>query len=82
MTYLSEILPDDGEVSSARLCLLGGFAFGFFAREVTEDREWSQMLLGQILQYQDIVRRLSPEECRHLADHLIAVYSPLAADPE
>jgi hypothetical protein len=62
--------------------LLGGFAFGFSAKEATEDHEWSQMLLGQILQYQDIVRRLSPEECRLLADDLIAIFSPLAADPK
>jgi DNA-binding Lrp family transcriptional regulator len=82
MNYLSDILPNDGEVSPAHLCLLGGFAFGFFAKEATEDHEWSQMLLGQILQYQDIVRRLSPEECRLLADDLIAIFSPLAADPK
>lgn len=82
MTYLSDILPHDGEVSPANLCLLGGFAFGFFAKEETTDREWSQMLLGHILHYQDLVRRLTPKECRLLADDLLAVFSPPAADPE
>ena len=82
MTYLSEILPVDGEISPAPLSLLGGFAFGFYANKEIKDREWSQMLLKYILQYQEIVRRLTPEECRLLADDLIAVFSPLEADPE
>lgn len=81
ITYLSDILPHDGEVSPAHLCLLGGFAFGFIAKE-DRDREWSQTLLKHILQYQEIVRRLTPKECRHLADDLIAIFSPQPAGPK
>ena len=81
ITYLSDILPHDGEVSPAHLCLLGGFAFGFFAKE-DRDREWSHALLKHVLQYQEIVRRLTPQECRHLADDLIAIFSPQPAGPK
>jgi DNA-binding Lrp family transcriptional regulator len=80
MAYLSDILPQDGPVSPGNLGLLGGFTFGFFAGK-DRDREWSQMLLEHILQYQEIVGRLTPKERRLLADDLIAVFSPSAADP-
>jgi len=79
--YLSDILPQDGPVSAANLRLLGGFAFGFFARR-DRDREWAQMLLEHMLGYQEIVGRLTPRECRLLADDLIAVFSSPAADPD
>jgi DNA-binding Lrp family transcriptional regulator len=78
LAYLPEVLPNGGEVPPANLSLLGGFAFGILAQEETEDQEWSQMLLEHVLQYQEIVRSLTPEECRLLADDLIMIFSPLS----
>lgn len=80
LAYLVDILPNGNEVSSANLSLLGGFAFGILAQEETEDQEWSHILLEHVLQYQEIVHDLAPEDCRFLADELMSVFSPLTAD--
>ena len=77
LSYLSDILPIDGAVTPANLCLLGGFAFGIMAQEETEDREWSQILLEHSLQYQEIVRCMAPDECQRLANDLMLVFTPL-----
>ncbi len=82
VTYLLEILPANDEVSPANLSLLGGFALGILTQEETEDQEWSLMLLEHVLQYQEIVRCLAPDECRLLADELIVIFTPLMAKPE
>ena len=76
-SYLNQILPPEGEISPANLCLLGGFAFGILAQEETEDHEWSQMLFEHVLQYEEIVRNFSSEECRLLADELRKVFTTL-----
>ncbi len=75
LTYLSDILPIDGAITPANLCLLGGFAFGIMSQKETEDREWSQILLEHILQYQEIVRCMAPEACQRLADDLMLIFS-------
>ena len=77
LAYLADILPPDGAVSLANLSLLGGLALGILAQEESDDQEWSQMLLEHMLQYQEVVRGLSADESRLLADELIAVFSPL-----
>ena len=79
ISYLADILPNDDKVTPANLCLLGGFAFGILAQEEAEDREWSNMLLEHVLQYEEIVRKLSPDECRLLADDLRVIFSGLTA---
>lgn len=79
LAYLADILPNDSDVSPANLSLLGGFALGILAQEETADQEWSQMLLEHVLQYQKIVRSLAGEDCRLLADALMAIFSPLTA---
>lgn len=81
LAYLADILPPNEPVSSANLSLLGGFALGILAQEETADQEWSQMLLEHVLHFQEIVRRLAPEESRQLADALLAIFSPLTAVP-
>lgn len=73
--YLADILPIDGTSTPANLCLLGGFAFGIMAQEETVDREWSQILLEHILQYQEIVRCMAAEECQRLAADLMLIFS-------
>ncbi len=78
-SYLADILPNEGEVSPANLCLLGGFAFGILAQDEAEDREWSNMLLEHVLHYEEIARKLSPDECRLLADELRVIFSGLTA---
>jgi DNA-binding Lrp family transcriptional regulator len=78
--YLSDILPIDGTITPANLCLLGGFAFGIMAQEETEDREWSQILLEHSLQYQEIVRCMAPDECKLLADNLMLVFTPMTQE--
>ena len=79
LAYLADILPNNGTVSPANLSLLGGFAFGILAQEETEDQEWSQILLEHVLHYQEIVHNLTTEDCRLLADALMAIFSPLTA---
>jgi DNA-binding Lrp family transcriptional regulator len=79
LTYLADILPNNGAVSPANLSLLGGFAFGILAQEETEDQEWSQILLEHVLHYQEIVGRLIAEDSRLLADALLAIFAPLTA---
>jgi DNA-binding Lrp family transcriptional regulator len=81
LSHLADILPQNSEISSANLSLLGGFAYGLYARE-DQDHEWSRILLEHILQYQKIVARLSPEECDLLADDLTGLFSPLTTDQE
>ena len=78
-SYLADILPNKGEVSPANLCLLGGFAFGILAQDETEDREWSNMLLEHVLQYEEIARKLSPDECKLLADELRVIFLEVTA---
>ncbi|MCZ7671700.1 MAG: hypothetical protein M5U34_33535 [Chloroflexi bacterium] len=68
-------MPIDGAITPANLCLLGGFAFGIMSQKETEDREWSQILLEHILQYQEIVRCMAPEACQRLADDLMLIFS-------
>ena len=80
LAYLSDILPIDGTVTPANLCLLGGFAFGIMSQEETEDHEWSQILLEHILQYQEIVRCMAPDECQRLADDLMLIFTPLTEE--
>jgi hypothetical protein len=82
LTHLSDILPAGNGVSAANLSLLGGFAFGILAQEETADQEWSEILFEHVLQYQEIVRCLAPDECRLLADELILIFTPLTAQPE
>jgi hypothetical protein len=77
--YLADILPNEGDISPANLCLLGGFTFGILAQAEAEDREWSQMLLEHVLQYQEIVRHLTADECRLLADGLIEIFPVVTA---
>ncbi|KAA3658233.1 MAG: hypothetical protein DWQ04_25725 [Chloroflexi bacterium] len=79
VSYLNDILPSEGDISPANHCLLGGFAFGILAQDETEDREWSNILLEHVLQYEEIVRKLSPDECRLLADELRKIFSGLTA---
>ena len=77
ISYFNEILPSDGDISPANHCLLGGFAFGILAQEETDDHEWSSILLTHMLQYEEIVRKLSADECRLLADKLRKIFSEL-----
>lgn len=78
-SYLSNILPSNDAVSPANLCLLGGFAFGILAQEETEDREWSNMLLEHVLQYEEIARKLSSDECKLLTDELRTIFAGITA---
>ena len=75
--FFNEILPSAGDISPANHCLLGGLAFGILTQEETDDHEWSSILLTHMLQYEEIVRKLSADECRLLADELRQIFSSL-----
>ena len=79
LAYLMNILPSKAEIPPANLSLLGGFAFGILAREETGDQEWSQMLLDHMVQFQEIVRSLAPEERELLTGELTLILAPLTA---
>jgi hypothetical protein len=79
LSYLANTLPSKAEIPPANLGLLGGFAFGFLAREKTGDREWSQMLLDHMVQFQEILHSLAPEERDVLTSELTLILAPLTA---
>ena len=81
LTHVTQMLPSDGSVTPANLCLLIGFAFGFIAHDRAADEDWSRVLTEHVLQFQEIVALLSPDDRRLLADHLLALFATPSALP-
>ena len=81
LTYLPQILAEDGNHTRAKLTLLGGFAFGLLVQEGPANDEWSFMLLEHVQQYENLVMRMSSEACGQLVAALEAVFSPLDVGP-
>lgn len=79
--HLSHMMPVRGTVTPAALSLLGGFALGFIARDGTTDANWSRLLCEHVLHYQEIVRRLSSDDLRLLADELLSLFFSHSGPP-
>jgi DNA-binding Lrp family transcriptional regulator len=77
LEILPQLLPGEEENVRANLTLLGGIAFGLLVQEDGSSREWSQMLLEHVRQYQEFVVTMTAVQLRRLAELLIVIFKPL-----
>lgn len=68
--YLAQLLPARDRDVRASLSLLGGFALGILAQEISGDRQWQNELLEHLRRYQSLVAAMDLKLCRQLARRL------------
>lgn len=73
IAFLDEILPNETDVSSAKLSLLGGYILGLLA----EDPSWSGPQPENIQRYQDFVEDMGDEDRMLMVRSLLSAFEPI-----